>query len=39
MKFKKWCISSVDTVKETPANAAPEKKGFFARMKSKTDEK
>lgn len=31
MKFKKWCISTVDTVKEKPAdaNAQPEKKGFF----------
>lgn len=29
MKFKKWCISSVDTVKETAkTTAAPEKKGF-----------
>ena len=27
MKFKKWCISSVDTVKEAP-QAATEKKGF-----------
>ena len=28
MKFKKWCISSVDTVKET--TPAPEKKSFFS---------
>ena len=29
MKFKKWCISSVDTVKEAPKTAAAtEKKGF-----------
>lgn len=36
MKFKKWCISTVDTVKEKPAteNAVPEKKSFFARKKS-----
>jgi preprotein translocase subunit YajC len=35
MKFKKWCISTVDTVKDTPANAndKPEKKSFFARKK------
>ena len=35
MKFKKWCISSVDTVKEAP-QAATEKKGFaglFGRKK------
>lgn len=38
MKFKKWCISSVDTVKETTAQPA-EKKGFslFSRKK-KTEE-
>ena len=30
MKFKKWCISTVDTVKEQPQQAGqPEKKGFF----------
>lgn len=34
MKFKKWCISTVDTVKETPATDKPEKKSFFARKKS-----
>ena len=28
MKFKKWCISSVDTVKET--TAVPEKKSLFS---------
>lgn len=28
MKFKKWCISSVDTVKETAP--ATEKKSFFS---------
>ncbi|MEE1218712.1 MAG: preprotein translocase subunit YajC [Ruminococcus sp.] len=31
MKFKKWCISSVDTVKEMPETKAPEKKSFFGR--------
>lgn len=30
MKFKKWCISSVDTVKETPQTATTEKKGLFS---------
>lgn len=29
MKFKKWCISTVDTVKETPQTTKPEKKSFF----------
>ena len=29
MKFKKWCISSVDTVKEGAAKAEPEKKGLL----------
>ncbi len=39
MKFKKWCISTVDTVKEKPANAAPEKKGFsFFKKKDKDAE-
>ena len=33
MKFKKWCISTVDTVKEQPVNATPEKKSFFGRKK------
>lgn len=28
MKFKKWCISSVDTVKET--TPVPEKKSLFS---------
>ena len=28
MKFRKWCISSVDTVKEAPKTEATEKKGF-----------
>ena len=34
MKFKKWCISTVDTVKETPADQKPEKKSFFGKKKS-----
>lgn len=37
MKFKKWCISTVDTVKSTPsseqADKKDEKKGFFGRKK------
>lgn len=33
MKFKKWCISTVDTVKEAPATENVEKKSFFARKK------
>lgn len=33
MKFKKWCISTVDTVKEQPATAQTEKKSFFSRKK------
>ena len=28
MKFRKWCISSVDTVKEMPKT--DEKKGLFS---------
>ena len=36
MKFKKWCISTVDTVKEQPQQAGqPEKKGFFGFGKEK----
>ena len=39
MKFKKWCISTVDTVKEKPAEEHKvEKKGFFTRKKKNTDE-
>lgn len=34
MKFKKWCISTVDTVKETSAEQKPEKKSFFGKKKS-----
>ena len=37
MKFKKWCISSVDTVKEPVNTNATEKKGLFGRRK-KTEE-
>ncbi len=34
MKFKKWCISTVDTVKEAPAQDKPEKKaGLFGKKK------
>ncbi|MBQ5398444.1 MAG: preprotein translocase subunit YajC [Ruminococcus sp.] len=34
MKMKKWAISSVDTPKQTNANAeSTEKKGFFAKFK------
>lgn len=33
MKFKKWCISTVDTAKDQPATAQPEKKSFFGRKK------
>lgn len=39
MKFKKWCISSVDTVKEAPAAAKPEKKGLFGGKKKKDESK
>ena len=34
MKFKKWCISTVDTVKEPTAEQKPEKKSFFGKKKS-----
>lgn len=37
MKFKKWCISTVDTVKETPVEAQPEKKSFFGRNKDNAE--
>lgn len=39
MKFKKWCISTVDTVKEQPANTQPEKKSFFGRKKDDVEPK
>ena len=44
MKFKKWCISTVDTVKDTTPAQKPEKKSFFGKKKSddaepKTDTK
>ena len=39
MKFKKWCISSVDTVKEKPEPAQTEKKSFGGLFgKKKKDE-
>lgn len=35
MKFKKWCISTVDTVKEKPENdATTEKKKLFGSKKN-----
>ena len=35
-KLKKWCISTVDTVKEQSQQAGqPEKKGFFGFGKKK----
>ena len=34
MKFKKWCISTVDTVKEKPETSQPEKKSFFGKKKN-----
>ncbi len=35
MKFKKWCISTVDTVKEKPADSKEKKSfGLFNRKKS-----
>lgn len=38
MKFKKWCISTVDTVKDQPVKEQPEKKSFFGRKKKNTTE-
>lgn len=39
MKFKKWCISTVDTVKEQPAAVEQtEKKGFFGSKKKDNTE-
>lgn len=38
MKFKKWCISSVDTQKDNAQAAAPEKKSFFGKFMKKKDE-
>ncbi len=38
MKFKKWCISTVDTVKDIPSDAKPEKKSFFSRKKKADDD-
>ncbi len=34
LKFKKWCISTVDTAKDVPAQKATEKKSFFGKKKS-----
>ena len=42
MKFKKWCISTVDTVKDNPASANNEKKSFgglFGRKKEEKEDK
>lgn len=38
MKFKKWCISTVDTVKETPQAAPAEKKSLSSFFKRKKDD-
>ena len=39
MKFKKWCISTVDTVKEQPQQAGqPETKGFLGFGKQKASD-
>ena len=38
MKFKKWCISTVDTVKDKPQGETPEKKGFSFFKKKKEDD-
>lgn len=40
MKFKKWCISTVDTVKEQPEkkDQPVEKKSFFGKKKKDNDE-
>lgn len=37
MKFKKWCISTVDTQKEVPAESQTEKKGLFGSKKKDKD--
>lgn len=46
MKFKKWCISTVDTVKEAPAKEKAtekeektEKKGLFGKKKKDEENK
>ena len=40
MKFKKWCISTVDTVKEKPAEEnTTEKKGLFGKKKKAEETK
>lgn len=41
MKFKKWCISTVDTEKTVPKTAEPakeEKKSFFGKKKKDAEE-
>ena len=38
MKMKKWCISTIDTQKETPVAEKPEKKGLFGFKKKKKEE-
>ena len=38
MKMKRWCVSTIDTQKEKPAAAKPEKKGFFAKLKKDKEE-
>ena len=38
MKFKKWCISTVDTVKEKPADSKTEKKSFGLFNRKKNEE-
>lgn len=37
IKFKKWCISTVDTQKDIPVETKTEKKGLFG-SKKKDDE-
>lgn len=38
IKFKKWCISTVDTAKDIPAEKTTEKKSFFGKKKSEDTE-
>ena len=37
MKFKKWCISTVDTVKEKPAEQTEKKRFSLFKKKNKDD--
>ena len=39
MKFKKWCISTVDTVKEPQQTAPVEKKSLTDFFRKKKEEK